>query len=433
MSLRDSARRALGDDPITVPSITLPDAPRGGKARTTDRFSIPPEATRESSVERVSLDVRVEGRVEQVTLVLRDGELAWSCTDGSAGRESSGAPSSPWVRAALRWVLAEARPEPQVARPLRPVPSAAGDELVDRGRRLADALDDVVLAVVRAGITGRDSPSVREALDRVARGMVPVPNPVSRWIGRLERAMGAGDARTVARLLDGATRAGDDLRGARTGPIGRARAAAWLGAHGPSELERVVDRAMIELARESLDGIQRAAIERRYLLDLATGEVLCEERARSATPPSLGPCPRSLFVGLAEIEEGPAPRRVRILQYTVAIDVQPSELEKALAHAVRRASMLVDVYREALAASPALAEPVQLIGCTGVEDGFLVDAVGEPIPIARDEDPGAAAALDLLAKERPPAWIVGRLVDLEGAVRVVPCACGDASSVARLR
>lgn len=446
--VREWARRALGAG-VAGGGVAV----GAGKARTTDRFSLPP-AEGEVSVERVTVDVKVDGRVEGVTLVVREGALIWTCTDGTAGREGS-LPSSPFVRAALRWVAAgagdgaeAARGDARAARPSSPgaeeAPSSSGSAAapssVELGRKLGSALEDLVTAVARAGTAGRESPSVREGIDRVARTITPTPTMLARWIARLERAMAAGDARLVARLLDGAARASDDLARAQGGPIARARAAAWRGEPSEESVERVVDRAMIEIAREPLEssagsaGTQRAGIERRYLMDLATGEVLCEERARGDGKASLGPCPRSIFVGLGEVEEGAAPRRVRVLQYTVTIEPSAAELERVLANAVRRSSVLVDAYREAVTAWPAFAEPVMVIACAGTEGGLLVDAVGEPIPIARDEDPGAAAALDArVARAGAPEWIAGRLIDVEGAVRMVPCSVGGGAGVVRLR
>jgi hypothetical protein len=252
-------------------------------------------------------------------------------------------------------------------------------------------------------------------------------------------AWAAGAGGVAARLREGAARAGDDVRALapgekapRAGPIARARAGAWLGVVGEG-VERVVDRTLIEVARESLDGVQRGAIERRYLVDLGSGEVLREERARTEPAPSLGPCPRFVVAGLAEVEEGASPRRVSLLQYTVTLDVPSADLERVHANAVRRVAMLVDQYREAITAWPALAEPVQVIACAGIEDGFLVDAVGDPLPIANREDPGAAAALDGAARAGEVEWICGRILDADGAVRIVPLSYGGARKIARLR
>jgi hypothetical protein len=161
--------------------------------------------------------------------------------------------------------------------------------------------------------------------------------------------------------------------------------------------------------------------------------VLREERSRGEAAPSLGPCPRLVSVGLAEIEEGPAPRRVRLLQYAVAGQVPEADLERVQANALRRTSVLVDVYREAIAAWPALAEPVQIIHVAGLEDGFAVDAIGEPIPFAREDDPGAAAVLEQACRAGDVDWVAGRVVDLEGSVRLAPCSFARRGRVVRLR
>jgi hypothetical protein len=438
-------RREAGDGNTGEIALALLDrAERADRPDRPNRIGIDSGTTslpRPVGIERISIDVRIEDRVEAVTLVLRDGELAWTCTDGTSGRESRGAPSSPWVRAALRWVIGGEGREPSgrieparsrsqtlpggIAAPSPTVTAAAAQE---GPLALAAALDDSVTEIARAGIKGKQAPGVLEALERAASAVTPVPTAVARWVGRVERAMSSGDARLLARLLEGAARGADDLR--RGG--GSAGAAAWMGAT-PTDIEQIVDRPMIEIARETLDGVQRGAIERRYLVDLVGGEILREERARTDAVPSLGPCPRYVMVGLGEVENGPAPRRLRIRQYTVALDVPPAELERVIVNAPRRAAMLVDTYREAITAWPALAEPVQVITCAGVEDGAAIDAAGQPIPIARDEDEGAAALLDQAVSARDVDWIVGRLIDVDGAVRLVPCAHSRRGGIVRLR
>lgn len=413
--MRESARRTLGNEHV-------------GRVREA-------EATSRASVERLTIDVRIEDRVEAVTLLLRDGELCWSCTDGSAGRESGEVPGSAYVQEALHWLAGDAAFEVVElvpgARAREALPASAQDETTRRASELGAALDVLVTSVVRAGIAGRESPSVRDCIEQLTRIFTPIPTPLTRFVGRLERAMANDDARLLARLLDGAARASDELRSRRSSQEVRARLGEWLGTTG--ELERFVDREMIEIARETLDGVHRDAIERRYLIDLTSGEISKEERARGDVAQSIGPCPRRLFVGLGEVERGPAPRRIRILQYTATLEIGRAELERIQAHALRRVSMWVDAYRSAITAAPALAEPVQLVACSGVEGGRLVDALGEPIPIAVDEDQGARVALDVAMRTTVPEWLVGRLVDANGAIRMVPCSFGSKERIVRLR
>jgi hypothetical protein len=427
--MREGARRTLSDghaSPIEAEGIS-----RLGRSRAVE--TAPTE--QRASIDRLTIDVRIEDRVEAVTLLLRDGELAWSCTDGSAGRENGGPPGSAHVREALRFLAgyapletAESAPGTRVREVL---PASAQDETSRRAIELGAALDALVTSVVRAGISGRESPSVRDCVEQLTRSFSPVPTALARFVGRLERAMVSDDARLLARLLDGAARASEDLQNRRSHQEMRTRLGEWLGTTG--EVERFVDREMVEIARETLDGVQRDAIERRYLIDLTSGEISREERARGGAAPSIGPCPRRLFVGLGEVERGPAPRRVRILQYTATLEIGRAERERIQAHALRRVSMWVDAYRAAITAAPALAEPVQIIACGGVEDGRLVDAHGEPIPIATGEDQGVRAALDIAMRTAEPEWLVGRLIDTNGAIRMVPCSLGSKERIVRLR
>lgn len=411
--MRESARRALGD--ALMPSRAGDDGVRALR----------------SSIDRVSIDVRVGERVEAVTLLVRDGELRWSCTDGSAGRESGGTPGSAYVQEALRWLAgsgsSEVSDRGSVARTGEPVEPPRDEGVAKKASELGGALDAVVTSIVRAGIAGRESPSVRDAIERLTRAFTPVPTSIARFVGRLERAMAIDDACLVARLLHGASTAIEELAGPRM----RVRLGEWLGT--PSECERIVDREFVEIARESLDGVQRAAIERRYLLDLTSGEMFTEERARGDVAPSIGPCPRKLFVGLGEVERGVTPPRIRVLQYTATLEVGRAERERIEVHALRRVSMWVDSYRAAIETSMALSEPVQLVACGGMEGERLVDAVGEPIPMAMNEDRGAIAALDVAVRAATPEWIVGRLIDIEGAITMIPCSMGSKERILRLR
>ena len=79
----------------------------------------------------------------------------------------------------------------------------------------------------------------------------------------------------------------------------------------------MTDVTLLELAREWVPALERAGIERRYLLDLQDGEMYCEERAPSASATSLGPCPRQLTVWLSLVEPCAPPKRARLLQYAV--------------------------------------------------------------------------------------------------------------------
>lgn len=324
------------------------------------------------------------------------------------------------------------------------VPSAHAE----RGPPAADlalALEDLVTEVVRAGLpAAARAPSVDEAVRRiVAAAPAPLPATLSRFLGRLRETLDTADAEKTARLLDGASRLVDGLR------EGDARlVAAWVGPAGASALlpgrdavaaaasvpgtlpaasfavERLYDVQLLEVAREWLGTLDRAGLERRWLVELAGGAVYREERLRGAPPPSLGPCPRTLRVELAEVEPGPPPRRVRLLQYEVAVGAPGEALVALETHAITRGEPLAARLREALGVAPGTAELLALVRPLALEarrgaDHALVLEDDTEVGLV-DEPGGVVAALGQAAGEHAPRLVVGRLVAREGSVALAP-------------
>ena len=124
--------------------------------------------TGEGAVRRLTMDVDAEGRVEMVTLSLRDGELQCVCTDAQS--------DGPHVLAALRFVAGmEQREE---SSPPSPMVSAAGRSPEQSPEHeLAEALDDLLTAITRVGVQqAQYAPSVDAALERVV-STAPQPTP----------------------------------------------------------------------------------------------------------------------------------------------------------------------------------------------------------------------------------------------------------------
>lgn len=421
------------------------------------------EGTDGSRVERAVFDVHAEGRTELVTVTVRDGHLMVTSSDGR--------PDGPHVQAALR-VLASAGDAslPEEARPSIPgreratqpdgamelsvepvspritvsdrhgqttLPAGATRTLdgtdqpasADRAA-LASALDDVLTAVVRAGTReAHGSPSVDESIHRlITVAPDPLPLGIGRWVGRLRRALAWRDVDTLARILDGAARVSEDLTSEEPADTGMARIVSWLGATGDmhGDVEALYDRELIEIGREWLSGIERSGIERRYLVDAVSGEVYREERARERGMASLGPCPRVLTVGFAEIERGASPRRIRPLQYAVSLEVSADDWARVAASALGAFRPLVETYRRALDEFPGLAEPFAMIAPSRYDDaaGALVpvDSEDDPLPLARADDPAGVSVLERLARGHTPEWIAGRLMDAGGQLMLLPCA-----------
>ncbi len=378
--------------------------------------------TEEGTVQRLTMDIEVEGRVEMVTLSVRDGEL--QCVSSDARNDG------PHVRAALRFVAGMETREDSSPPGTVVLSAAQSDERGAEGE-LAKALDDLLTAITRIGVgKAQHAPSVDAALERLI-GAAPKPTPsgLGRFIGRLQNAMRSAELPRVVRLLEGASQLADALRAATPTPGAELCIAAWLGTRPGSRtgVELLSDRTMIEVGREWLSGTERASLERRYLVDAESGVVYREDRLRNATA-SLGPCPRQLQVGLAEVEAGHEPRRIRLLQYEVEPHV-PAESWDSLRQVARHSfAEVTESYRTALRASPSLAEPFALIAPFRIErnGGFKAfDAEGHQLVLDRTERRGAVLAFyDLMAEGVEPSWLAGRLTDVGATVCVTPFAIG---------
>ena len=374
------------------------------------------------AVRRLTMDIEAEGRMEMVTLSLRDDELQCVSSDGRS--------DGPHVMAALRFIAGTEQrddsspPRPEASIVARPRDASPTNEL-------AEALDDLLTAVTRVGADkAQYAPSVDAALERVVR-VAPQPTPpgLGRFIGRLQQEIRSGELHRLARILDGASRLADALRLEAPTRESEQRLGAWLGARPGStpKVELLYDRTMIEVGREWLSGTERASVERRYLIDIGSGSIYREDRPRNATA-SLGPCPRQLRVGLAEVEAGPAPERIRVLQYEVRPDVPAESWGRVQQVASRSFATVTAQYRRSMQAHPSLSEPFALIAPYRTERNGIFkafDADGHQLVLNRSERRGAVLAFyDLLADGVEPSWVAGRLTDTGATVCLTPFALG---------
>jgi hypothetical protein len=381
----------------------------------------------EGAVRRLTVDIEVEGRVEMVTLGLRDNQLQCVSSDGRS--------NGPHVMAALRFIAGtEQRDDSSPPGPAAPIAGRSREQ--SSPNELAEALDDLLTAVTRVGVDkAQYAPSVDAALERLV-GVAPQPTPpgLGRFIGRLQREIRSGDLRRVARILDGASQLADALRLDAPTRESELRLGAWLGARSGStpKVELLYDRTMVEVGREWLSGTERASVERRYLIDIRSGSIYREDRPRNAAA-SLGPCPRQLRVGLAEVEAGPTPQRIRVLQYEVQPDVPVESWGRVQQVASRSFANVTAGYRRSVQAHPSLSEPFALIAPYHIErDGIFkaFDADGHQLVLNRSERRGAVLAFyDLLADGVEPSWIAGRLTDTGATVCLTPFALGTRDRV----
>lgn len=376
------------------------------------------EDAESGEVRRVTLEVSAEGRSELVTVTLQpDGALLVAATDGNA--------SGPHVRAALEILAGASQPVmggeagPSVP-PTAPQASARHE--------LANAVDDLLVAVVRHGVEeAYGTASVESAIEGVLGALAkPVPLGIARFIGRLYTELAVRDLHAVARILDGATRVVGHLRSEELSDDERRRVAAWISR--PTDFDRdretLHEKTLIEIGREWMAGTLRGSIQRRYLMLTTTGEVFCEERRRVQTT-SVGPCPRAVTVGLAEIRPGPVPRRIRLQQYAVSVAGDAEQWDRVAQFAVRKAEDLAPRYRADLKAFPALAEPVAVVRVESLDlrSSRVVTPGGDALALKLA--PGVDERLATVTVDHPIVWMAGRLRDDEaGRLMLDPFSAG---------
>lgn len=390
------------------------------------------EAAAPGEALRASVDVRVGDGSEMVSLRLGDTGLSWSC--------SCGQPGCAHARVALELLAGGVRrmgssaPPPPASGPDVRVVQPTERAVSKDGEGLADALCDVVTAVARVGVESGEAAAVKDSL-RPLFDVAPQPLPLGivRWVGRLKLALSENDTAGLARVLHGGSQVAEDLRASNPDANARMRLTTVMGVleEDAGGLDRISDRSLVEVAREWVDGLESSAIERRYLIDLHDGVLYREERLRGGPSASLGACPRSLHVGLAEVEPGTGPRRLHVLQYAASPEVSQSAWTLVGGWATQDWSELLSQYRDAVAAAPGLAEPFVLVAPAGIEvdvsTAVLHDPEGRELQLEGGPWPAALDYLDGLTSMRPAAWIAGRLVAREGLLCLRPISLACAS------
>jgi hypothetical protein len=367
----------------------------------------------ERGVRRVAIEIGGE----LVTFTRRDARVQAVCTCGGERCEH--------YTAALRFFgedganAALAPREAGKRSSLRP-PASQRNE----ARALADALSELCLATARAGTRAPDSPSLRAALEQLnAAAPEPLPIPLARFVGRFTHALASGEVGELARLLTGAQRFSDELLRADSSAEAKARARAWLGVREGEAPAALTDMVLMEIGREWLAGRVRSAIERRYLVDLATGELYCEERRRGDPDISVGPCPRVVQVAFAELETALSPGRARLLQYTVTPEPSALQWTRLAALGEAEVSVLAARFAEAERRCPGMAEPAALFvprELVSGPSGSLRDSMGVRLALSDDSEAPLADTLRALSGDGDLLWILGRLRGLESGLTLRP-------------
>ncbi|MCS6799389.1 MAG: hypothetical protein NZ898_12835 [Myxococcota bacterium] len=371
---------------------------------------------------RVIVEIELGGRrerIEWVPCAHDGGETADAGLEGSNQVTATGS-----ARASSPGLAAPSWPPPGAIEPLSAArssrtlvsfaPPAPGP--IDRDE-LALALDDLVTAVVRVGTsTAWGAPSVEAARNRIVRALgEPVAPAASRFLGRLDAALQAGDVRQCALLLSTAARLSDALgAGSETVLV-----EAWLGpfADGVAQVP-IVDRRLIEVARERLPAATLSLVEQRLLVCPQSAERFVEWRVSDAEA-SAGPCPRAVHVSLARAESLPGPRALRLEQYAVQFPPGASDWEMLEAVAVRRFDALEDEWAATIERTGHVREPWVLVGPAEAElDDRVVlrDVAGRRLFLAPGD--GTTEALAALARTSTLRWVAGRLVDRDGRLEL---------------
>lgn len=362
------------------------------------RTKLPEGGTRsEGEVSRVVIDVRTsDGEQGLVTVSLHQGQLL--------AVDERGRSSSPLSDAALAWLAGLAAADAtgggsgeagRVRTSL--APGAPRASLRPSARHGLEAARELALALVRSGVAG----ARRGALEELLRRARDAPDlRAARWAARFDAALRAEDVSLLAQLVRGV-----------------------LSATQIATRERV-DLHLLELAREHVEGARRGAIERRHLLEPATGMFFVEEREVSGPAASLGPCPRTLEVGLAEESFEAGRSTLRILQYTTSPLVGADALAQVHQLAERSVEALCEQHEAVLRSNPAFAEPIFLFAPSRWEAGpRVLDAEGLVLPLARDSDAASCLLLAELVTAQVPSFVVLRGTTHHGAHAFVPLAC----------
>ena len=351
------------------------------------------------AVRRIAFDVGSE----QVVFVLREGRMSAMCTCGVDGCEHFGV---------VLGLVGEAKTERSAAaRTAAAVASLGSSERV--AESLSGAFEELCLAVARTGVLDPDSPSVTAALEQLlAVAPKPLPTVLSRWAGRFRDALGFGDVGKVARLLDGACVSTRMWSGKDAG-VNPFFPQAGLSPTGADLSESISEVTLIEVAREWVRGVSRGAIERRYLVELLSGEVFCEERARGEFRASVGPCPRGVYVAFGEVESATRPRRARLLQYTVTPALGDAQWRRLAELGETNLAALSALYVECSGRSPGFSEPFVLLSPKLLHfgtDSSLCDQDGHVLALRDDDDRPQEDVLRALSADGELVWVSGRLL-----------------------
>lgn len=297
--------------------------------------------------------------------------------------------------------------------------SASGPSPAALASAIAAMVDAVCSYGLGGGVTARD-----DALSAVMDLLAETDSlDLKRAVATVRRSLTAAapDVTTALPALLHLSRAAASLAAAGAGP-GEAPQAMLSGAERREEVK------LLEVARSS----QRTPFgDRRdvsYFLDLDADVLYLELAASSpgSVPAALseGPFPKRLLGNLATVDAGPSPRRIRLLQYSVAGFPSDADLDHLLACCTTEVSTLYAAVRDSHAIGEEVRDhlvlfaPEQVLAApSGV---VLCDRAGALLPLARGINPALCATVDLLARQGSLLAVAGHLVVGASFVALLP-------------
>jgi len=260
---------------------------------------------------------------------------------------------------------------------------------------------DLALARVIELLAGQDLPDLKRTVATVRRTLTTVPPSPSTALPAL------------ARLLRISADLASESQPQRTLAM---------------KTERREEVKLLEIARYSRRtpfGDRRDVL---YFLDLDEDvlyrELSASKPGGSAAAFSEGPFGKRLLGNLVSIEEGPVPRRIRMLQYATVGFADEGDFDHVLDCCQTEVEALYAVLREAVELGLDAAEKVVMFSPERVlpsRSGIvLCDDSDALLPLARGRNPAICAATDLLDRQGTILAIIGQLVLEHRLLTILP-------------
>jgi hypothetical protein len=195
----------------------------------------------------------------------------------------------------------------------------------------------------------------------------------------------------------------------------------------PSELERVIEVPLFEVARRSLQTKWQERVEESFFVDLNSGQILREHvlfRPNQGMTLFRGPFPRYIHGHLIGLYPGYHPRRIRLLQHTLIRGKEKEALEKLFSFATTSFEVVLERLKQRISQNKnfpwiwILLAPKEItISPQGV---ILKDKEGYLLPLGFHEEPFLAATFCQLVKTGQVKLIFSRITFSQHVLNLIP-------------